>query len=494
MSEKEQKNIYGSKSVFSNVIWRLLERFGAQGVTFIVSIVLARLLDPEVYGTVALVTAITTILQVFVDSGFASALMQKKNPDDLDYSSVFYFNVVFCFVLYWAMFFSAPLIANFYERTELINLIRVISLIIPISALKNVQQSYVSKNMLFKKFFWSTLGGTIGAGVIGITMAFFGFGVWSLVAQLLFNTFVDTLILWITVKWRPKLVFSFARLKSLFKYGWKMFASHILDTTYNNLRSLIIGKKYESEDLAFYNKGMSFPNLITTNVNTSIDSVLLPSMASAQDNKKELKGMTRRSIKVATFIIMPMMTGLAVCATPLIKILLTEKWLPCVFFLRVFCITYAFYPINTANLNAIKALGRSDVFLKLEIIKKIVGIAAILSTMWISVEALALSLIATSLMSQIINSWPNRRLLDYKYHEQLIDIMPTIALNVIMGTLVFSITFLNLSDWITLLIQVPLGITIYFVGSIIFKNDSFSYIKNFLTKKNNTDLYLFKRY
>ena len=472
------KDIYGSKSVMSNMIWRFLERCGAQGVTFIVSIVLARILDPADYGLVALVTVITTLMQVFVDSGFGSALMQKKNPDNLDYSSVFYFNVVFCLFLYAVMFFAAPLIAWFYDKSELVLLVRVISLIIPISALKNVQQSYVAKNMLFRKFFWATLGGTIGAAVIGITLAVLGYGVWALVWQMLFNVFVDTFILWIIVDWKPKWIFSFSRLRSLFKYGWKMLVSHLLDTTYNNLRSLIIGKKYESEDLAYYNKGNSFPNMFVTNINTSIDSVLLPSMASAHDNPEKVKAMTRRAIKTASFIIMPMMMGLAACATPMIRLLLTDKWLPCVFFLRVFCFTYAFFPIHTANLNAIKAMGRSDLFLKLEIIKKIIGITAILITMWISVEAMALSLLVVSVFNQIVNSWPNRRLLNYKYHDQLFDILPNIVLTIAMGAIVFSITFFKLPDWLTLTIQVPLGIFVYFFGAWIFRLDSFVYCKN----------------
>lgn len=284
-------------NVISNFIWRFAERCGAQLVTFIVSIVLARILAPEDYGTIALVTVFTTILQVFVDSGLGTALIQKKNADDLDFSSVFYFNFVVCLVLYAAMFMAAPVIAKFYGDVTLTPIIRVISLTIVISGVKGIQQAYVSKNMLFKRFFFSTIGGTIFSAFIGIGLAKAGYGVWALVAQQLSNATVDTVILWITVRWRPRKNFSWERLKGLLSFGWKLLVSSLLDTCYNNLRNLIIGKMYSPSDLAFYNQGDKFPKLIVTNINTSIDSVLLPTMSSAQDDRERVKNMTRRAIK-----------------------------------------------------------------------------------------------------------------------------------------------------------------------------------------------------
>lgn len=476
-----------STNVITNFFWRFLERCGAQGVTFIVSIVLARLLDPTVYGTVALVTIFTTIMQVFVDSGMGNALIQKKDADDLDFSSVFYFNMAMCSVLYLIMFFAAPFIASFYRMPELTAIVRVLSFVVVISGVKNVQQAYVSRHLMFKRFFFSTLGGTIGAAVIGIAMAYLGFGVWALVAQMLFNAAVDTTILWITVKWRPKKMFSFQRLKSLFSYGWKLLASSLIDTVYNDLRQLIIGKKYSSGDLAYYNQGKKFPQLIVTNINTSIDSVLLPTMSKAQDDMAAVRSMTRRAIKTSTFLMMPAMIGLAVCAEPLVQLILTEKWLPCVLFLRIFCITYAFYPIHTANLNAIKAMGRSDLFLKLEIIKKTVGIIAILITMWISVQAMAYSFLVTTILNQIINSWPNKKLLNYSYLEQIKDMLPQILLSLGMGAAIYAVSFLHLSASLTLLIQIPLGVLVYWSGSKIFHVESYTYIiemvKNFKKRK-----------
>ena len=464
------------QSVIKNFLWRFAERCSAQMVSLVVSIVLARLLAPEDYGVIALVTVFTTIMQVFVDSGLGTALIQKKNADDLDFSSVFYFNFAVCLVLYAVMFAAAPFISRFYNNAALTPLVRVISLTIVISGVKGIQQSYVSRNMLFKRFFYATLGGTIFSAFLGIGLAYAGFGVWALVAQQLSNAAIDTLILWLTVPWRPKKMFSWDRLKGLLSYGWKLLASGLLDRVYSSLRSLIIGKMYSPADLAFYERGNQFPDVIITNINTSIDSVLLPTMASSQDDRATVKSMTRRAIKTSTYIMAPLMMGLAFCAEPIVRLVLTEKWLPCVPFLRIFCITYMFYPIHTANLNAIKALGRSDLFFKLEIVKKIVGLTILLSVMWFGVMAMAYSLLLSSVLSQIINTWPNRKLLDYSYPDQLKDILPSILLAVGMGICVWLVSLLHLSDVITLLLQIPLGAAIYIGVSAALHLDSYVFL------------------
>ena len=469
MAQRKQK-------IFSNFIWRFAERCGAQAVKLIVELVLARFLLPDDYGTIALVTVFITILNVFVDSGLGNALIQKKNADDLDFSSVFYFNLIWCFILYLLLFAFAPVISIFYGIPELTVIVRVLGITVLISGLKNVQQAFVSRNMLFKKFFFATLGGTFGAAILGITMAYFGFGVWALVAQQLFNTAMDTLILWITVKWRPKKVFSVQRLKVLFNYGWKLLASGLLETIYNNIRSLVTGKLYTASDLAFYNQGDKLPNIIVGNINNSIDSVLLPVMSNEQDNVEQIKEITRKSIKISTYVMAPLMMGLAVTADTLIVLILTEKWLPCVFFLKIFCVTYMFQPIHTANLNAIKALGRSDLFLTLEVWKKVVGLILLCSTMWISVEAMAYSSFVSGILAQIINSWPNKKLLNYSYLEQLKDIIPSILLAVFMGVCIYPISLLHLNHILLLTIQIVLGASIYIVGSIIVKIDSFQYL------------------
>ena len=482
---KEQKN----NITASNFIWRVMERFGAQGVTLLVSVVLARLLDPEVYGAVALITVITTILQVFLDAGFSQALIQKKDADEVDFSSVFYFNVVFGVILYGLLFLVSPLIATFYKMPELTPVIRVLGLTLLIFSVKSVQQAYVSRHLMFKKFFFATLGGTIGAAVVGIVVAYKGYGVWALVAQHLFNMFIDTVILWFTVKWRPKAFFSLQRLKTLLSFGWKMFAASLLETVYGDLRQLIIGKMYSASDLAFYNQGKKYTHAFVTSINSSLDSVLLPVMANAQDSVEKVKYMTRRAIKTSTFLMMPVMMGIAVCAEPIVNLVFTSKWLPCVPYVRIFCFTYAFYPIHTANLNAIKALGRSDLFLKLEIIKKIVGFAALGATLWFGPLVMAYSLLGTTILSQIINSWPNKKLLGYSYLDQMKDMIPQIVLSVVMGAVVFFITFLKLNDILMLCVQVPLGVFIYLGGAKLLHIDSFEAIlelgKNYLPHRNN---------
>ena len=474
---------FSREKVFSNLVWRFLERTGAQFVALVVSIVLARILSPEDYGTIALITVFINILNVFVDSGLGNALIQKKDADNTDFSTVFYTNVIFCIVLYILMFVFSPFLAEFYNRPELASIIRVLSITILVSGVKNIQQSYVSRTLQFRKFFFSTLAGTIIAAVAGIWMAYHGFGVWALVAQQVTNLSIDTIILWITVKWRPELVFSFKRLKSLFSYGWKLLVSALLDTFYTNLYNLVIGRKYSANDLAFYTKGELFPKAIVGNINNAIDSVLLPTMSSEQDNKERVKQMTRRAIKTSTFCIAPLMMGLAGCSQNVISVLLTDKWLPAAPYLVIFCITYMFYPIHTSNLNAIKAMGRSDLFLKLEVAKKIVGLSVLFCTMWFGVKVMAYSLLFVSVTSQIINTWPNKKLLGYGYIEQLKDIFPGIIMAVVMGIVVSFGSYIPVAKGVQLVIQIAVGIAVYIIGSKLFRLDSFYYIKNILAKK-----------
>lgn len=475
---KKDKNI-----ILDNFIWRFAERCGAQLVTAVVTLLLARILMPEDYGRTALVAVFINILQVFIDSGLGTALIQKKDADDLDFSSVFYFNFAVCLVLYAGMFIAAPYIAAFYKDPSLTPVVRVASLTLVFSGVKGIQQAYVSRNMLFKRFFFATLGGTLFSAFLGLGMAYAGFGVWALVAQQLSNTAIDTLILWLTVHWRPKAVFSWQRLKGLLSYGWRLLASSLLDTVYNNLRSLVIGRVYTSADLAFYNEGMLAPDTIAVNVDSSIDSVLLPAMSAVQDEPARVKNMTRRAIKTCVYVIAPLMMAMFFCAEPLIRLVLTEKWLPCVPYLRIFCITYMFYPIHTANLNAIKAMGRSGVYLKLEILKKIMGLTLLLLTYHISVMAMAYSLILSSLLSQLINTWPNRKLLDYRYLEQLKDILPSILLAVFMGCCMWLVNLAHLPDIVTLVIQILIGVAVYLGGSALLKLDTFEYLWNVVKPK-----------
>ena len=470
----------------TNLFWRFAERCGAQGVAFVVSIVLARMLNPEDYGLIALVTVFISILQVFVDNGLGNALIQKKDADDMDFSTAFYANIVFCIVLYAIAYVSAPLIAKFYHKDSLTAIFRVLSLTILISGVKNIQQAFVSRKMIFRKFFFATLFGTIGAAVIGIIMAYHGFGVWALVAQQVTNTLIDTIVLWISVKWRPKRMFSLKRLRALFDYGWKLLASSLIATIYNDIRQLVIGRVYSAEDLAYYNKGKQFSDVLVVNINASIDSVLLPVLSDNQDDRTRVKELTRRSIKISSYIMWPLMFGLMAVGEPFIELVLTEKWLPCVPYLYIFCFANGIMPIQTANLNAIKAMGRSDLYLKMEIIKKTGGILLILAFMNQGVLMLGISCVIYSLYAGMINMHPNKKILGYSMTEQLKDILPSFGLAAVMACAVYWMPVGLLPLILQLVIKVAVGTMIYVSGSLIFKIDSFNFllgiVRNFLKR------------
>ena len=474
-----QENNIKSK-VLSGLIWKFAERISAQLVTFIVSIILARLLDPSHYGAIAIVNVFIALANVFVVSGFGNSLIQKKDADNIDFSSVFWGNLVISSLVYMVIFISAPYIAEFYGMQILCPVLRVLGIRIIIGGINNVQQAYVSKNMMFKRFFWSTLFGTVISGVAGIILAYSGFGIWALTAQYLINSIVGTIVLWFTVSWRPVFKFSFTRLKILFSFGWKLLISALLDTGYKELRTLVIGKMYTSADLAFYNKGKSFPDLFVTNINSSIQSVLFPAMSNEQKNKDTLKAMVRRAIRISSYTMLPLMCGFALVAEPFIELLLTEKWLPCVPYLRIATFTFAFMPIHTANLQAINAIGRSDIYLRLEIIKKVIGLIALIVSAPYGVFAIAASAMLTTVIASFINAYPNKKLINYNYFEQMKDMLnssiPLLAM--IIG--VYLINFLHFNTMLTLSLQILTGAFMYIVVSIITKNESFNYIFNMI--------------
>lgn len=483
------KKGHENKSVISNFLWRLAENWGAQFVTLLVSIILARILDPDVYGIVAIVNIFITILLVFVNQGLGNALIQKKDADHLDFSSVFYASIVLSLVLYAIVFFCAPLVSWYFNEPQITPILRVLGTLIIISSVKSVEFAYVSRNMMFRKFFFSTLTGTIISAVVGIVMAINGFGVWALVSQSLINPFIDTIFIWFSIDWRPKKEFSFQRLKGLFSYGWKLLVSSLIDRLYGNLRSFIIGKKHSTADLAYYNKGDSWPRLFTDSVNGSIDSVLLPVMAQAQNDREEVKAITRRAIKTSSFVMTPFLIGLCAVSTPLVRLLLTEKWMDSVFYMRIFCISYVLYPLHTANLNAIKAIGESGTYLKMEIVKKILQFVILIIAVPFGIRWLAVSALFCDILCTLINSFPNRKLIGYKYKEQLRDIAPAYLLSAVMGVLVFLISLIGLPDIVTLLIQIAVGVVVYVAGAFIFRfeaidtiSEKFPFIKKITQK------------
>lgn len=481
----ENNNV--KKKVLSGLVWKFLERISSQLVTFIVSIVLARLLDPSSYGAIAIVNIFIAFSNVFVTSGFSTSLIQKKNSDDVDFSSAFYFNIAFGVVLYAVIYVFSPLIASFYNLEILKSVLRFMGLNIIIVGANSVQQAYVSKNMLFKRFFTSTFGATLASGIAGIIAAYCGIGIWALAIQHTLNSLLAMVILWFTVKWRPKRMFSFKRLGVLFSYGWKILVSGLLTTGTNEIRSLIIGKMYTPTDLAYFNKGKSFPSLVVNNIDSSIQSVLFPAISSIQDDCVAVKTMTRRSIRVSSFIMFPLMMGLAFVARPFINLLLTEKWLGCVVYLQIYCFILAFMPIHTANLQAIKAMGRSDIFLKLEIIKKIIGISFLLISMRFGVLAIAASSMISTVIASFVNAYPNKKLINYGYTEQIKDLLNGGLPLGAMGLCVYMIGRLPMADLPLMTIQVLAGVIIYIAVSFVSKNESFNYIlsivREFVRKK-----------
>lgn len=475
------------KKVFSGMIWAFGEQFAAQAVSFILSVILARLLMPDEYGTITMVLVFINIANVFVTNGFGEALVQRKNATDEDFTTVFYCSLAVAVFLYSVLYITAPLIATFYDSPELALVLRVLSLKLPIASINSIQRAYVQKNMQFKKFFFSTLGGTILSGVLGIFMAYKGFGVWALVAQYMSNSCVATIVMFFTVRWKPKLIFCKSSAKELIKYAWKLTAASLINTVYNELRSLIIGKKYSSSDLAYYNKGNHIPSLAITNINSAISTVIFPAMSQCNNAPNRLKAITRRSMKVAAFVIFPVMGGIIGVGESLIRLLLTEKWIPCVPYLYMACMYWACQPVQTANWQVIKAMGRSDLALRLEIYKKVIGFLLVFVSIPFGVEAIAASNVLFAIISMLINIIPNKRLINYSIREQMFDLAPSFISSVVMCLVVLEVGNIVLPDIVLIPVQVAIGIGIYVFCSVLLRNDSFSYIldilKGYTTKR-----------
>lgn len=462
--------------ILSSLLWKLMERIGAQGIQFIVTIVLARLLLPEDFGLIVLVMIFISIANIFVQSGFNTALIQKKDANDVDFSSVFYLSLFVASIIYLILFFSAPYISTFFDQPDITPVLRILSFILFVGAFNSIQLVVISRNMQFKKLFISSFGAIFISGIVGIVMAYASFGIWALVGQQLTYQVLNTTILWFSVKWRPRFIFSIGRVKSLFSFGWKLLVSALLDTLFLNIQNLIVGKMYSPTMLGFYNRGEQFPLLIVSNIDGSIQSVMLPTLSKLQDDKNRVKDLVRRSIVTSAFIIFPMMVGLAVIVEPLIKLLLTEKWLAAAPFLQIFCASYALWPIHTANLQAMNALGRSDLFLKLEIVKTILGLVILAICIPFGVYALALGVFVGGIIATFINSFPNSKLLNYSFLEQCKDIFPSLLLSLVMGAGVYSIQWFEMTTIISLIIQIFVGVVIYISLAKAFKLECFTYL------------------
>lgn len=463
---------------FGGFFWSFGERMGAQLVSLIVSIVLARMLTPEDYAVVGVVTIFFAFADVIVASGLNTALIQKKNSTSTDYSTVLHISVIIAVVIYIILFFSAPFIAGAYKIELVKPVIRIMSVTLIINAVKSVLMAYIANTLQFKKMFFATITATLVSAVTGIAMAKAGCGVWALVTQQMLNSAVSTLALFIITRFKILFVFSVKSFKELFGYGWKIFLTSLITVTYDQINPLIVGLKFSSVDLSFYTKGKSFPSVLNNTIGSTLSTVLFPVMSKVQDDLSAVLAITRRYIRVASYLIFPLMCGFFAVSESFVRILLTDKWLPAVPYIQIFCISYMFDIIQIGNLQTIKAIGRSDLSLIMEIIKKSSYFVIILAFIFLSDSPvmLAVSSIVCTLVATVINTFPNRKLIGYKYRYQLMDIAPNLAIALIMGGIVYLMNGLNISPIVLFGLQIVSGAVIYILLSIVTKNENFKYL------------------
>lgn len=387
-----------SKFVLFSFLWQYGERLTVQGISFLVTLVLARLLLPEEYGTISIVLIFIAILEVFVNSGLGVSLVQKKTINETDYSTVFYYSLLISIVLYAIMYYISPFIGDAYSSSELPLVLRLMSIRIIISSLSSVQSAKIQRELLFKLGFYSSLISTIASAILGISAAYKGLGVFALVIQYLSASFLNSFVLLFSLKWYPRLGFSYAAMKEMIGFGWKLLFSGLLNTIFAELKGFVIGTKYTPANLAFYDKGKQFPSLVYENLNTSIGKVLFPLMSQMQDDKGKIKNMISLSLKVLSYVLLPVLMILIATGEALISFLFSDKWLPAVPFLRIACVTYSFVILNTVFTNAINAVGRSDIHLKVEFANIAIGTLILLASMNFGTIYIALSVTVSSLL------------------------------------------------------------------------------------------------
>lgn len=461
-----------------SLVWKFSERFGVQVVQFVVSIVIARILDPDEYGQVALLTIFISLAAVFVQSGLSTALVQKKDADETDCSSVLIYSLAMATALYVALFFLATPIADLYGMPELVPLLRVLSLTLFPGALNSLQNAILARGMQFRIQFRSSMVAVVASGTIGIATALAGWGAWALVAQQLLYQVAVCVVLMALLRWRPIFSFSFARTKELLAYGVKLLGANLVDTLYHNLESLIIGKKYSSEALAFCNKGKMFPLTLVDNIDGSIQSVMLPVYSSRQDSPAELKAMLRRTTGLGTYLVFPFMVGLAAVAEPTVGLLLGEKWLGCVPYLQIYCAAAMLFPLQTNNAQAFNAMGRSDVYLKTMVVKRLIGLAVLAVATFAFNDPLAIivACVIVEAVGVAVNFPPNRFLLGYGVVEEAADVLPNLLISALMGACIYPCLWLGLGNLPTLLLQILVGVVAYALLSALSRNPSWGYL------------------
>ena len=441
-------------------MWSALENVTRMGVTFVVSIILARLLSPEEYGLIGILTIFIAIFNAIVDSGFTNALIRKQDASDTDYSTVFYTNLVLSVVLAATLYCCARPIADFFERPELVSLTQVMSSVVVINALAIVQRARTTKTIDFKTQTKITFISSIGSGVIGVTMAYMGYGVWALVGQQISNQLLTTLLFWIYNKWTPKFVFSWVSFKEMWAFGSKLLASGLIDTVWKEIYQVIIGKCYSPATLGQYTRAKQFADLCSSNLTAVVQRVSYPVLSSIQDDRVRLKGAYQRVIKTTMLPTFVLMLGMAACAKSMIYVLIGEQWLECVPMLQIICTYGMLYPLHALNLNMLQVQGRSDLFLKLEIIKKIIAIGPLLLGIFVDIYLMLVGSLVTSLIAYYLNAYYSGPFLNYSIKEQVKDIIPSFGVALTMAIPVFAMSFIPLNPFLLLPLQILVGAAI----------------------------------
>jgi O-antigen/teichoic acid export membrane protein len=474
------------KKSLNALFWSFIERFSHQILQFFFSIFLARILLPQEFGLVAMTSVFVVIGNSFINAGFGHALIQKKNADKIDESSIFYFNIVIAFFVSVILYNSSKFISTFYNEPILNDIIKVLPLALIFNALGLVQRTLLSKTLDFKTQMKARLLTSLISGGVAIYLALNGYGVWSLVALLICSEFFDTLFLWIFCSWRPIFLFSFNSLKSMFGFGSKLFIVSITNSIFTNIYIIVIGKIFSPSSLGFYHRAETFYKYPVVLLNSVVNQVSFPIFSQIQENKTSLRSFLKTGITYVTFITFPLMIGLIVVAKPLIEVVLTEKWLPSVPYLKLFCLIGAMYPIQAINLNALNALGRSDLFLKVDFINKAIIIFTIFISYRFGIISIIIGQIINSFIAFYLYSFYNGKLLNYPFLSQIKDVFPTLLISVAMGVLTFLLKFLNIENQLLLLvIQISSGVTIYILICYFTKLESFMNILNNIRRKTN---------
>ena len=466
------------------IIWSTLERFSVQGIQFVVMIIMARMLTPNDYGLVGMLAVFIAVSQSLVDSGFSQALIRKQDRTETDNSTVFYFNLVVGLILYGILFVSAPFIADFYNEPQLVAITRVIGLSILFNSLVVVQRALLTIKIDFKTQAKAALTAAISSGIIGIWMAATGYGVWSIVAQQLINLGVNVLLLWILSHWRPQWVYSWKSFHELFGFGSKLLASGLIETLYRNIYLIVIGKVFSATDLGYYTRAHQFTDFPSSNLTGIIQRVTYPVLCSIQNENVRLADVYRRFLRISAFVIFPLMMGLAAVAEPLVLTLLKEQWLFTATLLSIICFSMMWYPIHAINLNLLQVKGRSDLFLKLEIYKKIVGVVILCITIPLGLVAMCVGSFFSSMIALVINTHYTGKLIQVGFFRQMRDLIPTFLLSVSMGSVVyFTINIISIHPIVQLGIGIITGILYYILLALLFKFTEFKELIQLLKRK-----------